>query len=165
MARMLVRPAPPAPTPAPRRIPVRFVKIEPIGGTRPFPMLGVRAGRGRNLTAAIRVKLPRFRCQMWHGKWAAAIARMRGLFRGAGAVIESLRTFDAERLGRFRQYLVNLRDYLKCNWGSFTNYSKLHRHGRRISSAPAESGMTHLVNQRKGKRQPMCWSLEGAHLS
>ena len=30
-------------------------------------------------------------------------------------------------------------------------------------SAPAESGMSHLVNQRMGKRQPMCWSLEGAH--
>jgi hypothetical protein len=28
---------------------------------------------------------------------------------------------------------------------------------------PAESGMSHLVNQRMGKRQPMCWSLEGAH--
>ncbi len=39
-----------------------------------------------------------------------------------------------------------------------------HKHGRRISSAPAESGMSHLVNQRMGKRQPMCWSLEGAHL-
>jgi hypothetical protein len=113
---------------------------------------------------AIRVKLPRLRYQMWHGKWAVAIERMRGLFRGAGAVMESLRTLDAERVGRFRQHLVNLRDYLKSNWGSLTNYGYLHRHGRRISSAPAESGMAHLVNQRMGKRQPMCWSLEGAHL-
>jgi hypothetical protein len=23
--------------------------------------------------------------------------------------------------------------------------------------------MSHVVNQRMGKRQPMCWSLEGAH--
>jgi hypothetical protein len=29
--------------------------------------------------AAIRVKLPKLRYQMWHGKWAAAIERMRGL--------------------------------------------------------------------------------------
>jgi len=99
--------------------------------------------------AAIRVKLPRLRYQMWHGKWADAIERMRGLFRGAGAVMESLRTLDAERVGRFRQHLVNLRDYLKSNWGSLTNYGYLHRHDRRISSAPAESGMTHLVNQRR----------------
>ncbi len=101
---------------------------------------------------------------MWHGKWAAAIERMGGLYRGAGAVIESLRTLDAERVERFRQHLVSLRDYLKNNWRSLTNYGHVHRQGRRISSAPAESGMTHLVNQRMGKRQPMCWSLEGAHL-
>jgi hypothetical protein len=30
--------------------------------------------------------------------------------------------------------------------------------------APAESGMSHLVNQRMGERQPMCWTAEGAHL-
>jgi hypothetical protein len=114
--------------------------------------------------AAIRSKLPRLRYQMWHGKWAAAIERMRGIYRGAGAVIGSLRPVDAERVERFRQHMVNLRDYLKNNWSSLTNYGHARRHGRRISSAPAESGMSHLVNQRMGKRQPMCWSQEGAHL-
>jgi len=34
----------------------------------------------------------------------------------------------------------------------------------RISSALAESVMSHLVNQRMGKRQSMRWSCEGAHL-
>jgi hypothetical protein len=38
-----------------------------------------------------------------------------------------------------------------------------YRNGLRISSAPAESGMSHVVNQRMGKRQPMCWTAEGAH--
>jgi hypothetical protein len=32
-----------------------------------------------------------------------------------------------------------------------------------ISSALAESGMSHLVNQRMGKRRPMRWSAAGAH--
>jgi hypothetical protein len=32
-----------------------------------------------------------------------------------------------------------------------------------IGSAPAESGMNHLIN-RMGKRQPMRWSANGAHL-
>jgi hypothetical protein len=32
-----------------------------------------------------------------------------------------------------------------------------------ISSALAESGMSHLVNQRMGKGQPVRWSAEGAH--
>ena len=34
----------------------------------------------------------------------------------------------------------------------------------RSSSALAESAMSHLVNQRMGKRQPMRWSSEGAYL-
>jgi hypothetical protein len=38
------------------------------------------------------------------------------------------------------------------------------RTGLRISRALAESAMSHLVNQRMGKRQPMRWSAEGAHL-
>jgi hypothetical protein len=33
----------------------------------------------------------------------------------------------------------------------------------RVSSAPAESGMAHLVNQRMGKKQSMRSSAEGAH--
>jgi hypothetical protein len=45
-----------------------------------------------------------------------------------------------------------------------TNYARENHQGMRISSAPAESGMSHLVNQRMGKRQPMRWSSEGAHL-
>ncbi len=41
-------------------------------------------------------------------------------YRGAGAVIESLPALDAERVGRSRQHLVSLRDYLKNNWSSLT---------------------------------------------
>jgi|SRR5271165_594370 len=54
-------------------------------------------------------------------------------------------------------------EYLRNNWANLTNYAYAHRHGLRISSAPAESGMSHLVNERMGKRQPMRWSAEGAH--
>jgi hypothetical protein len=141
-------------------ISMRLRPIEQMGAN----MADVLGDVAADTAAAIRSKLPRLRYQMWHGKWAAAIERMRGIYRSAGAVIRSLRPVDAERVERFRQHMVNLRDYLKNNWSSLTNYSHARRHGRRISSAPAESGMSHLVNQRMGKRQPMCWSLEGAHL-
>jgi hypothetical protein len=53
--------------------------------------------------------------------------------------------------------------YLKNNWKSLTNYAYAYRRGLRISSAPAESGMAHLVNQRMGKKQSMRWPAEGAH--
>jgi hypothetical protein len=38
------------------------------------------------------------------------------------------------------------------------NYAAERRQGRKISSALAESAMSHLVNQRMGKLQPMRWS-------
>jgi hypothetical protein len=70
---------------------------------------------------------------------------------------------DSDRVNRFRKHLQDLHDYLGNNWSGLTNYAHAHRHRLRISSAPAESGMSLVVNQRMGKRQPMCWSLEGAH--
>jgi hypothetical protein len=120
------------------------------------------------LSASIKDKIPRVRHQMWHGRWAAAIRRMRGVFIGAGRLAGKLalahQTAIKERLERLRCHLHNLRDYLVSNQGALTNYSHAYRHGLRISSAPAESGMNHLVNQRMGKHQLMRWSAEGAHL-
>jgi hypothetical protein len=39
---------------------------------------------------------------MWHGKWAQAIERMRGVFLGVGRAVKFLRPVDAERAQRFR---------------------------------------------------------------
>ena len=61
-------------------------------------------------------------------------------------------------------HLLDLRNYLVSNQNGLTNYAHAYRHSLRISSAPAESGMNHLVNQRMGKHQPMRWSADGAHL-
>ena len=60
--------------------------------------------------------------------------------------------------------IIDLRDYLRSNWSGLRNYAVERRKGLRISIALAESVMSHLVNQRMGKRQPMRWSCEGAHL-
>jgi hypothetical protein len=120
------------------------------------------------LSATIRNKLPRVRYQMWHGRWATAIHRMRDVFLGAGifavTLAQASQATIKERLERLRRHLIDLRDYLVSNQGALTNYSHAYRHGLRISSAPAESGMNHLVNQRMDKHQPMRWSAEGAHL-
>src|ERR1019366_5585671 len=90
----------------------------------------------------IRIKLPRVRHQMWNGKWRAATLRMRHIYQGTDGAVGTERPVDIDRMQRFRQHLLGLR----------------------ISSSPAKSGMSHLVNQRMGKRQPMCWSSKGAHL-
>lgn len=108
--------------------------------------------------------LPRVRFKMWHGQWHAALGRLREIYKSTSLLGDAPSSESAERMKRFRQHIVDLRDYLLNNWSSLTAYSKARRDGLRISSAPAESGMNHLVNQRMGKRQPMRWSLEGAHL-
>jgi hypothetical protein len=90
--------------------------------------------------------------------------RGSAIYRATERFLDSLATADAERVRRFRQHLVNLRDYLRSNWSALTNYAVERRRGLRISSALAESVMSHLVNQRICKRQPMRWSSEGAHL-
>jgi hypothetical protein len=115
------------------------------------------------IASTIEQKLPRIRHQMWNGKWHAAMHRMRDIYRGTREAAARPHSADNDRIDRFCRHLLDLRDYLRNNWIGLTNYAHAYRHRLRISSAPAESGMSHLVNQRMGKRQPMCWSLEGAH--
>jgi hypothetical protein len=108
--------------------------------------------------------LPRLRYQMWNGKWRAALDRMGKIYRATKRLLGSLSIADAERARRFRQHIIDLRDYLRSKRSGLKNYALERRKDRRISSALAESVMSHLVNQRMGKRQRMGWSAEGAHL-
>jgi hypothetical protein len=108
-------------------------------------------------------KLPRIRYQLWNGKSQTALERIGKIAR-ATKQLPGGSLADAERLRRFRQHMIDLRDYLRSNWNGLGNYAFERRQGWKISSALAESAMSHLVNQRMGKRQPMRWSAEGAHL-
>jgi hypothetical protein len=110
------------------------------------------------------VKVPRIRYQLWNGKREAALERIEAVYRATKRLEGCGSIDDAERVRRFRQHITDLRDYLRSNWNGLRNYAAETRQGRRISSAMAESAMSHLVNQRMGKRQPMRWSAAGAHL-
>lgn len=107
--------------------------------------------------------LPNLRHQMWNGRWVEAVRRMRKLFDLCEHEPGSVSDAASARLARFRRHILDLRDYLRSNWGSLANYADARRKRLRISSAPAESNMHHVVNQRMGKRQPMRWSAIGAH--
>jgi hypothetical protein len=109
-------------------------------------------------------KVPRIRYQLWNGKREAALERIEAIYRATKRLEGSGSMDDAERVRRFRQHMIDLRDYLRSNWNGLRNYAAETRQGRKISSAMAESAMSHLVNQRMGKRQPMRWSAAGAHL-
>jgi hypothetical protein len=115
------------------------------------------------LKELLEIKLPNVRHQMWNEQWQAALNRMRDIYRASAGWPNSAGSPDADAVRRFRQHLVSLRDYLLHNWSGLTNYAQDRRRGLRISSAPAESVMSHVINQRMGKRQPMRWSSEGAH--
>lgn len=117
-----------------------------------------------DIAAFVREKLPNVRHQMWNGQWRPAIARMRTIYQGTCEAATRIGAAAGEHLQRFRKHLQDLRDYLVSNQKSLTNYAHAYRNGLRISSASAESGMSHVINQRMGKRQPMCWTAEGAHL-
>jgi hypothetical protein len=141
-------------------------------GMRLHPMeqmsggMAVVADRSRAalLKELLETKLPNVRHQMWKGQWHAALDRMGDLYRASARLLNYATPGDADRVPRFREHLVNLRDHLCRNWSGLTNYARDRRRGLRISSAPAESAMSHVINQRMGKRQPMRWSSEGAHL-
>jgi hypothetical protein len=89
---------------------------------------------------------------------------MKAIYQGTREAVGRMGPAAGEHMQRIRNHLLDLRDYLVNNQTSFTNYAHAYRNGLRISSAPAESGMSHVINQRMGKRQPMCWTAEGAHL-
>jgi hypothetical protein len=116
------------------------------------------------LTELLREKIYRVRFQMWNGKWQAALDRLGAIYRTTKKFLSPLSSTDAVRIGRFRKHMLDLRDYLCRNQVALRNYAQDRRKGLRISSALAESAMSHLVNERMGKRQSMRWSAEGAHL-
>jgi hypothetical protein len=116
------------------------------------------------LTELLREQIDRVRFQMWNGKWQAALDRLGAIYRTTKKYLGLPCTVDVERIDRFRKHMLDLRDYLCRNQAALRNYAKDRRTGLRISSTLAESAMSHLVNQRMGKRQPMRWSAEGAHL-
>jgi hypothetical protein len=116
------------------------------------------------LTELLSEKMDRVRFQMWNGHWQAALDRLGAIYRTTKKFLSSSCSTNAERIHRFRKHMLDLRDYLCRNQVALRNYAQDRRKGLRISSALAESAMSHLVNERMGKRQPMRWSAEGAHL-
>ena len=101
---------------------------------------------------------------MCNGQSRPAMARKKAIYQAACAAVRRLGPASGEHLKRFRRHLLDPRHYLVNKQTSLTIYAHANRTGLRISRAPAESGMSHVINQRMGRRQPMCWPVEGAHL-
>ena len=53
--------------------------------------------------------------------------------------------------------------YLVANQDEAVCYSREHRAGQRVTTAPVEPTINHLINHRLNKRQQMSWSQADAH--
>jgi len=139
---------------------MRLRPIEPMGAKLSREL----AASHPTVAAILRDKLPRVRHQLWNGKFQDEVNRMFMIRTSIVDIAAQLPQAESEQAERMRIHLIEMREYLKNNWGSLTNYGAARRNRLRISSAAAESSMSNVVNQRMGKRQPMSWSADGAHL-
>jgi hypothetical protein len=65
------------------------------------------------LKQLLTVKVPRIRYQLWNGKREAALRRIEAVYRATKRLEGCGSIDDAERVRRFRQHLIDLRDYLR----------------------------------------------------
>lgn len=102
---------------------------------------------------------------LWRGRAAdEGIDQIRNLATTLAEAIPSLSAFYATRADTARCAAMRLLDFLQNNAAIIVDYALARKAGRRISTAPAESVMNHLINRRMSKRQQMRWSVKGAHL-
>lgn len=80
------------------------------------------------------------------------------------AAKSSLVAKDQHQVLRFGRHLIELRRCLYGNADGLINYSHAYRAEERISTAPAESTMHYLGNDRMAKKRPTRLSAEGTHL-
>jgi len=111
----------------------------------------------------VRKHAMRLRWLVWHGRAMEVLPLLTRLSREAKIAMRCSGVAAHERLGRFRRHVVELRRYLRNNSRGLINYGCAWRNGQRISTAPAESGMGHLIKERMGKRKPIRWSADGAN--
>jgi hypothetical protein len=109
-------------------------------------------------------QVPRLRWLVWHGRWAEILPLLTRLSRATKLAMKSSDVMAHERLRRFRRHAVELHRYIRNNSRGLINYGLARRKGQRISTAPAESGMGHLVKERMGRGKPIRWSADGANL-
>jgi hypothetical protein len=115
------------------------------------------------LASSVYPVIKQIRYQLWNGSSARALGGIRAALRATNAIGNAAESADRQYVRRFREHVKVLRTYLMKGRSELQNYRRAYRQCIRISSAAAESGMAHLVNQRMGKRQSMCWKSESTH--
>lgn len=110
---------------SPRRIPDWFYLSMRL---RPIEQMGAKLSREiaaprPTVAAILRDKLPRVRHQLWNGKFKDAVNRMFTIRTAIVDIAAKPPRAESERAERMHIHLVDMREYLKNNWDSLTNYS------------------------------------------
>ncbi|AJK46437.1 hypothetical protein BGL_1c19280 [Burkholderia plantarii] len=106
----------------------------------------------------------KIRDALWRGRAALGIELTRTLEASLAEAAPLMKPFYASTTMTAVGATLRLRAFLENNASILVDYAKATQQGRRISTAPAESVMNHVVNRRMSKRQQMRWSVRGAHL-
>jgi hypothetical protein len=106
----------------------------------------------------------RIRDALWRGRAALGIELARTLAASLAEAVPSLPPFYAGAASTAQGATARLTEFLKNNALILVDYARAREGGKRISTAPAESVMNHVINRRMSKRQQMRWSAKGAHL-
>jgi hypothetical protein len=96
---------------------------------------------------------------LWHGNVDEALDRIDSLWIDLDLI--SRRSAPADQLAAG---ISELRTYVRNNRESIPNYGERYGQGETISTAFVESTINQVVSRRFVKKQPMSWTLKGAHL-
>jgi hypothetical protein len=154
-----------APSPAmPRKIPTEYGVQSILVALKAFATERFQVSLEQFAKFKRRDQPRRLRWLVPHGRWAEILPLLTLLSRATRLAMRSSDVMAHERLRRFRRHAVELHRYVRNNSRGLINYGLARRNGQRISTAPAESGMGHLVKERMGRGKPIRGSADGANL-
>jgi hypothetical protein len=119
----------------------------------------------RGWTEARLRDLERLKWLLWHGHARHAVEEAEGFADNAWGMEGEKEGEPKAKLGRLHRTAEEFATYLRNNAGQIVDYGERHRAGERISTGFVESAVNQIVSKRFSKRQSMCWTQHGAHLT
>ncbi len=150
------------------KVPFRTGSVKNLGNSK-AGRLGFRqitSASTETEKAARRVlisRIDRLRWCFWHAQREKAKNRMQGILTLCRVIVPETPGV-ADSLAQLDYRARELVAYVDANGGATINYGARHRQNKPISTAPAESAVNQVLNQRMCKRQQMRWSPNGVHL-
>ena len=125
---------------------------------RSFGFSRWRAGYTKRATRSEVRNLESIRHRLWHGDIELGCEMLGRLAGRVEIVSASMCRGQVDWLETNLRQMRELCHYLQINKDKAVSYSAEHRAGQRVTTAPVEPTINHLINRRMNKRQQMSWS-------